>query len=208
MSYDRRPLKSRSLGAVQSLAKALAERNIYPNTISLASMVFAAVGFAALWGVARGWQFYHFFLILAVVCIQGRLLCNLVDGLVAVEWDMKQKGGDLFNELPDRVSDTLFLVGAGYVAGNPELGWLCSALAIFTAYVRAFGSSLGQPQDFGGPCAKQQRMFLLTVGLILTMVFPMAGLSMNILNTVLWVIAAGTAITAWLRIRRLYERLP
>ena len=208
MSYDRRPLKSRSLGAVQSLAKALAERNIKPNTISLASVVFAAIGFVALWGTARGWPLHHFFLILAAVCIQGRLLCNLVDGLVAVEWDMKQKGGDLFNELPDRVSDALFLVGAGYVARNPELGWLCSALAIFTAYVRAFGASLGQPQDFGGPCAKQQRMFLLTVGLILVMVFPLAGLDTNILNIVLWVIAAGTAVTAWLRIHRLYARLP
>jgi phosphatidylglycerophosphate synthase len=208
MSYDRRPLKSRSLGAVQSLAKTLAERRIYPNTISIASMVFAVVGFVALWGAARGWPFPYFFLILAVVCIQGRLLCNLVDGLVAVEWDLKQKGGDLFNELPDRVSDALFLVGAGYVARNPELGWLCTALAIFTAYVRAFGASLGQPQDFGGPLAKQQRMFLLTVGLILVMVFPMAGLDTNILNIVLWVIAVGTAITAWLRIRRLYERLP
>jgi phosphatidylglycerophosphate synthase len=208
MSYDRRPLKSRSLGAVQLLAKTLAERNIYPNTISLASVAFAVAGFVALWGMARGWPFPTAFVIIAVICIQGRLLCNLVDGLVAVEWDMKQKGGDLFNELPDRVADVLFLVGAGYVAGDAELGWLCGALAVFTAYVRAFGASLGQPQDFGGPCAKQQRMFLLTVGLILSLVFPMAGLSMNILKVMLWAIAVGTAITAWLRIRRLYARLP
>jgi phosphatidylglycerophosphate synthase len=208
MSYDRRPLKSRSLGAVQSLAKTLAERNIYPNTISLVSVAFALVGFVALWGVGRGWPFPIFFLILAIVCIQGRLLCNLVDGLVAVEWDMKQKGGDLFNELPDRASDALFFVGAGYLAGNVELGWLCAVLAIFTAYVRAFGASLGQPQDFSGPCAKQQRMFLLTVGLVLAIVAPIAGVTLNLVNVMLWLIAAGTAVTAWQRIRRLYARLP
>jgi phosphatidylglycerophosphate synthase len=215
MSEDRRPLKSRSFGWVQSLARKLAERGMQPNSISTAGIGFAAIGFVAMWGAGRGWPFAWFFLLLAAVAIQGRLLCNLLDGLVAIEWDRKQKGGELYNEVPDRVEDTLFLVGAGYAAGEIQLGWLCAVLAVFTAYVRMAGAALAQGHDFGGPCAKQHRMFILTVGLIGAIVahFAQAALFNNdpaadVLKTALAMIAAGTLLTAALRLRRLYQKLP
>jgi phosphatidylglycerophosphate synthase len=212
MSYDRRPLKSRSFTTVQSVAKKLAERGIKPNTISLAGIGFAIAGFVCMWGAGRGWPFGWFFLLLAAVTVQCRLMCNLLDGIVAVEFDLREKGGDLFNEVPDRVEDALFLVGAGYAAQELELGWLCAILAVFTAYVRAFGASLGQSQDFGGPCAKQHRMALLTLGLLAAaVVYFVSPTEANMhltVRIVLWIIAAGTAVTAFLRIRRLYQKLP
>ena len=47
------------------------------------------------------------------------------------------------------------------------LGWSASVLAVGTAYIRAMGARRGAAQDFCGPVAKQQRMFLLTVGCVL-----------------------------------------
>lgn len=135
-------------------------------------------------------------------CVQLRLLCNMLDGLVAIEGGLKSKAGDLFNELPDRLEDTFLLVGAGYAAGAAELGWLCAALALHTAYIRALGASLGQPQDFCGPGAKPHRMFLLTVGCLAGIVHFAA------LYWALWVIAFVTAVTVVRRTVRLYQRLP
>jgi phosphatidylglycerophosphate synthase len=179
---------------------------VKPNQISLAGIGIAAVGFACLFGASRGWLPTWPGMLAAAVCVQGRLMCNLLDGLVAVEGGLKSKGGELFNEIPDRIEDTAFLVGAGYLAGCAELGWACALLAVFTAYVRAFGASLGQGQDFGGPCAKPHRMFLLTLGLIVSAVAFLAGRSWNVLAGTLWLIAAGTALTAGLRIRRVYQK--
>ncbi|NJS38761.1 MAG: CDP-alcohol phosphatidyltransferase family protein, partial [Rhodobacteraceae bacterium] len=61
------------------------------------------------------------FLILAAATIQARLVCNLIDGMVAVEGGQGTKDGPFWNEAPDRASDLLFLLGAGIAAGNPAL---------------------------------------------------------------------------------------
>jgi phosphatidylglycerophosphate synthase len=204
---NRRPLKTRSAAWAQSLASATAKRGFTPNQISLAGIGFALIGFALLYGAGR-WPAGWIFLIPAAVCVQLRLLCNMLDGLVAVEGGKKEKGGDLFNEVPDRVEDTLFLVGAGYAARHVDLGWLCAVLAIFTAYVRALGASFGQAQDFGGPCAKPQRMFLLTVALLIAPFFEFFYVPVNLIAWTLGAIAVGTAITAALRLRRVYAKMP
>ena len=85
---------------------------------------------------------------------------------MAIECDRRSPTGELFNELPDRVSDVLALVAAGYavtwVGWAPELGWTAALAAVLTAYVRALGGSLGLAQDFSGPLAKPHRMALLT----------------------------------------------
>jgi phosphatidylglycerophosphate synthase len=96
--------------------------------------------------------------------IQARLLANLLDGMVAIESGRASPVGELYNEVPDRVSDTAILVGAGYAAGGDiVLGYLAACVALFTAYVRALGKGAGAPSEFCGPMAKQQRMFTFTV---------------------------------------------
>ncbi len=203
---DRRPLKSRSYGWVRRLASALVRGGVSPNGISVFGVVLAFAGFAILWAVARGWIPAWLGFIIATVCVQGRLMCNLLDGLVAVEGGRKSKGGDLFNEIPDRIEDPLFLAGAGVACGHVALGLLAALLAVFTAYVRAFGASLGQGQDFCGPLAKQQRMFFLTVGLLGAAAGSLCGFKGNVLAWILCFIAAGTALTAARRIVRMYRR--
>ena len=203
---DRRPLKSRSYGWVRRFSSALVRAKISPNGISVFGVVLAIVAFTILWMIARGWIAAWLGLLVAACCVQGRLMCNMLDGLVAVEGGRKSKGGDLFNEIPDRIEDALFLTGAGLACGHLTLGLLASLLAVFTAYVRAFGASLGQGQDFCGPLAKPQRMFFLTVGLLAAAAGSLCNFTGNILAWMLAFIAAGTALTAARRIVRTYRR--
>jgi phosphatidylglycerophosphate synthase len=74
--------------------------------------------------------------------------------------------GRIYNEFPDRLTDTLLIVALGYACAVPWLGWLGALLAVATAYVRVFGGSLGLTQDFRGPLAKAHRMAVLTVACI------------------------------------------
>jgi phosphatidylglycerophosphate synthase len=95
--------------------------------------------------------------------------------MVALESGKASPVGELYNEVPDRVSDAAICIGAGYaVSGLPELGYLAACVALFVAYVRAEGKVAGAPQDFCGPMAKQQRMFVLTVVALYYALAPLA----------------------------------
>ncbi|MBK1718654.1 CDP-alcohol phosphatidyltransferase family protein [Thiocystis violacea] len=203
----RRPLKSRTTPWARWLAQWLARHRVSPNAISLASLVFAAIGAMAMLAVptvsdgARSTL-----LLLAAVGIQLRLLCNLLDGLVAVEGGLGSKSGELFNELPDRLADPLLIVPAGYATGlawGPELAWIAAVLALLTAYIRALGGAAGLPQDFQGPMAKPHRMATMTAGLILAALAVPAGLDGPVLLVTLALVALGTLITAMRRTRAL-----
>jgi phosphatidylglycerophosphate synthase len=217
----RRQLKTRNRAWAQGLARILARLGVSPNAISLASLIFAVFGAVSFYrlGDAQGGARWGFALG-AAAAIQLRLLANLIDGLVAVENQRKTATGDLWNEVPDRVADVLFLAGAGYglrglsAIGPAELtgqllGWLAAALSLATAYLRQLGGALGLPQDFGGPMAKQHRMFVLTLGALAT---PFdASWNPDVrsggLALALAIIVAGSAHTSLLRLRRLATAL-
>jgi len=187
---DRRPIAARSAGWAQSFAGTLVRSGITPNQISVASIGFAFIGAGAMLTTTSVG------LIGGALMIQARLLCNLFDGMVAVEGGKQSTLGALYNEFPDRIADSLLLVAAGYACGAPAWGWSAALFAALTAYVRAFGASLGNGHDFRGPMAKQHRMAVLTAGCVLQAVLPVRG---GILAVALMVISVGAAITCGTR---------
>jgi phosphatidylglycerophosphate synthase len=142
-------------------------------------------------------------LLLAAAAIQARLICNLIDGMVAVEGGMGASDGAFWNEAPDRLSDLFLLIGAGIAAQNPGLGALAAALAIATAYLRELGRAEGFPPDFSGPMAKPQRMAVLTIGTVVASFFSAAPT----LTLTLWIIVVGTSITLVRRSTTLIAKL-
>jgi len=201
-ALNRRPLTTRSARWAQALAAALARSAITPNQISLLSVVFALAGAALL--VASPTPIG---LILSALCVQLRLLCNLLDGMVAVEGGKQSAVGVLYNELPDRVADSLFLIALGHAIALPWLGWLAALLAALTAYIRVTGGSLGLAQDFRGPMAKPQRMAALTLGCVLGAIEWHITLTQYALIFVAIVITAGTALTCVVRTRAIAAQL-
>jgi phosphatidylglycerophosphate synthase len=137
----------------------------------------------------------------AAILVQVRLLCNLLDGMVAVEGGLGTRSGEVYNELPDRVSDTIILVAAGYSIGQAELGWAAAVVALLTAYIRALGGACGLPQDFGGPMAKPQRMAVVTAACVV------ARFDVRAMDVGLIVVVAGSLLTAGLRTWRLVRGL-
>ncbi|MDZ4289330.1 MAG: CDP-alcohol phosphatidyltransferase family protein [Prosthecobacter sp.] len=174
----RRELKTRNTAWAQALARRACASGITPNAISVFSIIFAALAmtfYLIAPDLTRGGSSLAWFA--AAACIQGRLLCNLLDGMVAVEGGKASVTGPIFNEVPDRLADVLILVGAGYsTAVEPgviklfdilPLGWSCAVLALGTAYLRVLQGTLTGKQSFIGPMAKQHRMAVLTLGTLL-----------------------------------------
>ena len=198
----RRPLASRSSGWAQYLAARLTASRVTPNQISVLSIAWAVLGGALLWW-SPGWPAF----IAAAVCVQLRLLCNLLDGMVAIEGGKSTATGALFNEIPDRLADPLFLVPLGYAGGYPWLGWLAALLAVLTAYIRVLGGALGQTQDFGGLLPKQRRMAVLTLALLIqTIEDALWGSRVSLLLAVI-IIAVGSLVTCISRTIAIARRL-
>lgn len=135
----RREIASRNTAWATIIARKLTRWGVTPNQISMMSVFFAMVGCLLLIGtvIDPGFNKYVAY-ILFIVCMQSRLLCNLFDGMVAIEGGKKSANGDLYNDMPDRFADALFIIPIGYIAGGfgIELGWLAALLAVMTAYFR------------------------------------------------------------------------
>lgn len=161
----RREIASRNTAWANTIARKLTFWGITPNQISMMSVFFALIGCILLICTIIFPQFNKYIAyILFIACVQSRLLCNLFDGMVAIEGGKKSANGDLYNDMPDRFADALFIIPVGYVAGGigVELGWLAGLLAIMTAYFRWIGAYKTHQHFFNGPMAKQHRMALLT----------------------------------------------
>jgi phosphatidylglycerophosphate synthase len=206
---ERRPIATRETGWARALAAAVARTGLTANAISVLGAVFAVVACGAfLLSSGTGWRGW---LTVAALGIQLRLLCNMLDGMVAVEHGRATPVGALYNDVPDRVADTVILVGAGYalaVGGwNPVLGWACAVMALFTAFVRVLGGALGTPQFFFGPQSKSQRMAVLTGGVLLAAVMPAVVRAGQVITLTLVVILVGSAVTVVRRTLRIAREL-
>lgn len=194
---DRRPLASRDTGWARGIARRLSASGITPNQISMASMAMAACAGAAFWLAGSAVSGLRAALLLAAALFcQLRLLCNLFDGMVAIESGKQEADGPFWNEFPDRVADILILTGVGYGIGLPALGWAAAAFAVLTAYTRELGRNCGLPADFSGPMAKQHRMATITVAALLSLLEPLWRGQGEVLVIALWLIAVGAAVTA------------
>jgi phosphatidylglycerophosphate synthase len=209
---SRRPLKSRDTRWAAAAARFLAGMGLRPNQISVLSVFFAAIAGAALWSVPQfeaRWQ--PWLLLAAAVNVQCRLLCNLFDGMVAIEGGFKTKSGDIYNELPDRFADVFIMVGAGYasteVFWSPLAGWLAAVLALMTAYVRALGAATGAGQHFCGPMAKPQRMAAITIACLVEAISLWVDRAIHVLPWCLVVVIVGCLITVMRRCSRIVRAL-
>ncbi len=214
---DRRPIKTRSWPLFQKSAAFLAGVGVSPNMISVSSVFFAVIG--ALGFVATAWldspSTIRLAWVVAAVGIQLRLIANLLDGMVAVEGGRASATGPLYNEVPDRISDPILLVAAGYaLSADPIAGWAAAAMAILVAYVRAIAASVGAGQLFLGPMAKPQRMAVLTAvaaaGALLPIELLKDGLfempwnktqHVGLVELALWLIVLGCGVTVIRRLR-------
>ena len=208
MTTPRRELATRQAGWAVALARWLARVGVRPNGVSLAGIVIAlGAGLALALSADAEPRNRALLLIAAAAGIQLRLLCNLLDGMLAVEGGLRSKTGDIYNELPDRIADVFILLGAGYSVRHlpygETLGWAAALMAVFTAYVRQMGGALGVTQHFIGPMAKQHRMFTLTLTCLLAALEVMTSAPPRVMRAGLIVIIVGSLVTAGRRIRRI-----
>jgi phosphatidylglycerophosphate synthase len=210
---DRRPIATRNRRWAQAATTWLASRSVSPNAISIAGMCACIVAGIALG--ATSIRDYRILWLIAAFGAQLRLTANMLDGMVAIASSRTSKTGELYNEVPDRISDAAVFIGAGFAwGGNVTLGYVATILAVFTAYVRAAGKIAGAPNEFCGPMAKQHRMLVITLICVYAAIAPRSWQTstfndshIGLMTFGLAVIVVGCVITVIRRVARIARAL-
>ena len=190
---DRRPIATRNRKWAQAATAWLAARHVSPNAISIAGMCACIVAGIALG--ATSIADCRILWIIAALGAQLRLTANMLDGMVALASGRASKVGELYNEVPDRISDAAVFIGAGFAwGGNIALGYIATILAVFTAYVRAAGKIAGEPNEFCGPMAKQHRMFVVTLICLYSAVTPRSWQVITASDSEIGLVALGLVV--------------
>lgn len=204
---ERRPIATRELAISKWLTQWLVDHGATGNAISIAGMAGGLLSGIALAAtqLSPGWAWLCW--LLGALFMQLRLLANMFDGMVAVKSGQASKVGELFNEVPDRVSDAAIFIGMGYAVGsNVTWGYAAAGMAVFVAYVRAMGKVAGAHQEFCGPMAKPQRMALATLMAVASAAVPPAY-NPGFAVVALVIVTLGGLVTAWRRISRIAAAL-
>lgn len=205
---DRRPIPVRNNPLAQRATEFLARNGVSVNTISSFSLLFGLGAGVSLIMTAVESSIFRIWWALSAILILLRLLANMLDGMVAIESGKISAVGELFNEIPDRVSDVAIFVGAGFAANSsPHLGYTAAILSLFVAYIRALGNQMGVTDLFLGPMSKQQRMFTLIAIFLFYALAPTVWQSFRLLGWGLWLIILGSVLTILSRIRHIVMRV-
>jgi CDP-diacylglycerol--glycerol-3-phosphate 3-phosphatidyltransferase len=167
--------------------RGLVGANVPPAAITMTGIVFGGCAGAALAlmrpGPASG--------VAVAALLAARLACANLDGEVARDGDRATPFGSVLNEAGDRAAELAAL--AGCLAVAPAALVLAAALAAtLPSWVALAGAAAGLDRMQGGPVGKTERCLLLA--LIAAIGFPVL---------LLWVLAAGSALTALVRLARL-----
>lgn len=214
MTSTHRTKPKRTWKPLRRVSLQLMEWGVTSEMVALAGMVLgilAGVSFMATGFNDEPMMFW----ILGMVCCILRVGCIRLD--VALQpLSHKQSLEDIFfNELPERVSDAVTLIGFGFAMdSSPWLGLGAALTAIFSAYVRSVGYSrgAGRKHASSGPMTRIHRLVLISLTSIL-MIFGvntnnLENLNMTIPQIALWVIIMGcvaTILIRWLNIREFSE---
>lgn len=169
---------------------ALVRREVSPDTLTVAGVLCAAGAAASL-----AWLPVPLAALPVAVLLAARLAFANLDGALARDAGRTTRRGALLNELGDRAADLAML--AGFLTLAPL--WLVATAglaATLPSWVSLAGAAAGAPRLNGGPVGKTERCALVVLAAASGWVVP-----------VLAVIAAGSVLTAGLRLARLWREL-
>jgi len=154
-------LKPASQRLVRPLEDALVAAGVHPDTLTALSVPVALAG-----GLAFAFSDEAPALLLAVPFLAAaRLVLNLLDGMIARRTGVSRPMGEIWNELADRVGDTLFLGGLALSpAVDPRLAAGAVIAALLASYVGITAKAAGGRRQYTGVMSKPGRMIAVAAG--------------------------------------------
>lgn len=172
--------------------RALAAHGVAPGAVTAAGIGFGVLAGLVLATVRNP----PVAAVLVAALLALRLAAANLDGALARETGTSTRWGAVVNELGDRGAELAVLAGC-FALAPPWLVLLAMLAASAPSWVALAGAAAGAARINGGPVGKTERCLLLVV----LAVVPAYG------GVLLVVLAAGSALTAAVRLRALHRAL-
>jgi phosphatidylglycerophosphate synthase len=206
----RRPIAGAFRATAAGTVRLSVRHGVHPDVISCLSIVVSALAGLCFWRAGDS----AWLLVAAPLLCYARLWLNMLDGMVALASGKASARGEIFNELPDRLSDVVIFAGVAHSGlASPYSAYWAAILALLTAYVGTLGQAVGAQREFSGVMSKPWRMVVLHAGAwstaALMAVRPEKGSSgtLTVLDWTCFVIVFGCVQTIAVRLRRILRTL-
>ena len=191
--YQIKPAFQRLL---QPILRGLHKMGVTANQLTL-SAIFFSVGLGLL-------VYFHprqdYFLLLVALGLLLRMALNALDGMMAKQYQMQSRLGEVLNEMGDIISDVaIILPFAVLPEANPWFIVAFAILAVINEFAGLLGKAMGGERRYDGPMGKSDRALL--VGLFCIVLFFWEGLSLY----TDWIFGLGSllmVLSTWFRLSR------
>ncbi|RZN62999.1 CDP-alcohol phosphatidyltransferase family protein [Methanonatronarchaeum sp. AMET6-2] len=147
-----RPVASK---AVRPVTTQLAEKNIHPNHLSIASLI--AAGLSTIAYILGS-------LITAGILVLINSALDLLDGELAREQGVSGRKGDFIDHIIDRYSDILIIAGITLSPyASLEIGILALTAVIMTSYLGTQAQAVGAGRVYSGLLGRANRLTLIII---------------------------------------------
>jgi phosphatidylglycerophosphate synthase len=164
---------------------------VHPDVITWISFVFSIAAGVCFFKARLRWP-----LLLIPVCIMLRCVCNLLDGMVAIEREITSARGEALQDTVDRLSDSCMLLGAIFSPfGGLGLGIFSMTVMLISSYVGILKKAVGGKREYGGILGKGDRYLLMGVASIGQYLWMDDVGGFHILSIMLGLMIAGGTVT-------------
>lgn len=181
---------------LQPLLKALHNMGITANQLTLAAIVFSAgLGYMFLY-----YERYPIILLFLALGLLVRMALNALDGMMARQYHMQSRLGEVLNEVGDILSDSFIIFALVVIpTANPVIIVLFGVLAIVNEFSGLLGRAMGGERRYDGPMGKSDRA--LIIGLFCLIMFFWRGLELYV-NWVFGIACLLVLVSTFTRLKK------
>lgn len=182
--YQIKPWFQRQL---QPIVNLLQHVGITPNMVTVSAIILS-VSFA--WLITAN----NNFVIWLPVVLLIRMMLNAIDGMLAKQFDLQSKLGEVLNELGDIISDVALFIPLGAIFNFPSgPAFFFILMMIINEYCGVLSKAITGVRRYDGPMGKSDRAFVLSIAAIILLIHPASILySQYLIYALLILIIWGT----------------
>lgn len=161
------------------------------NGITWSAMVLSFVMGALFYWKPSGWM-----LIVLPVSLLVRMALNALDGMMAREYQMQSKKGELLNELGDVLADIAMFLPLVLLTGlHPLVLFTFVILGVVNEFAGVLAKAINGERHYDGPMGKSDRALVVGITLLLLYFIPETKVALNyIFGTAGLLLVISTAV--------------
>lgn len=164
--------KSKFQQLLKPILNGMRNIGISPNQLTISAIVLSMGLGICLWQVND----FRLALIIVPIGLFVRMALNALDGMMATQYNLQSKKGEMLNEIGDVISDLCIYIPLIQLPNiNPIFVLLFVAITVLNEFAGVLAKVLSGVRRYDGPMGKSDRAF--TVGITLILLFYFPGLS-------------------------------